>query len=205
MAGCWDKLVWSWDTETREVKKQFSGHLDFVKSVISTRLGGKEVLISGGADNQIIVFDVNSGEKLYVLKGHTRAIQDLAIDPLQWGQDQNTIHLFSAGSEREIRQFLIPPPSQDESNLEPLLHHETSVYKLFFDADGDLWTASADNTAKCLIRDRKWQPDLILEHPDFVRDVIVSERGGWVMTACRDEEVRVWNRAVRSSKPPTFD
>lgn len=198
-AGCWDKLAWSWDAESKQVKKKFEGHSDFVKSVTSAQLGGKTVLISGGADAQIIIFNVESGERLFVLKGHTRAIQDLAIDPLLSDPDQNTIRLFSAGSEREIRQFQIPPPSQDQSDLEPLIQHETSVYKLFFDADADLWTASADKTAKCLIRERKWQPDLILEHPDFVRDVVVYERGGWVVTACRDEELRVWSRAVRSN------
>ena len=26
--------------------------------------------------------------------------------------------------------------------------------------------------------------------------LVVYEQGGWVITACRDEEVRVWNRAV---------
>lgn len=78
-----------------------------------------------------------------------------------------------------------------------LLVHDTSVYKLLFDADGDLWTASADKTAKCLVRDDAWKPNLTLKHPDFVRDVVVHEQGGWVITACRDEEVRVWNRSVR--------
>jgi hypothetical protein len=73
------------------------------------------------------------------------------------------------------------------------------VYRLFFDEDGDLWTASADKFAKCLTRDSGWKPNLALEHPDFVRDVVVYDQGGWVVTACRDEEIRVWNKAVRTS------
>jgi WD40 repeat protein len=199
-AGCWDKLIWSWDAKSKQVKRKFKGHSDFVKSLTSTRLKGQDVLISGGADTKIIVFNVQSGERLFVLNGHTRAIQDLVIDPLLSEQnDANSIRLFSAGSEREIRIFQIPPLNQDQGDLEQLIHHETSVYKLFFDADADLWTASADKTAKCLVRDRNWQPELVLEHPDFVRDVVVYERGGLVVTACRDEEIRVWNRAVRST------
>jgi WD40 repeat protein len=70
------------------------------------------------------------------------------------------------------------------------------VYKLIFDSDGDLWTASADKTAKHLVREDGWKADTTLEHPDFVRDIVVHERGGWVVTACRDEEVRVWNRST---------
>lgn len=80
-----------------------------------------------------------------------------------------------------------------ESLENPILAHETSVYKLRFDADGDLWTASADKTARHLVRSRGWEADTTLLHPDFVRDVVVSERAGLVVTACRDEEVRVWD------------
>ncbi|KAI9870170.1 MAG: hypothetical protein M1830_004570 [Pleopsidium flavum] len=49
---------------------------------------------------------------------------------------------------------------------------------------------------KCLSRERGWKADTVLKHPDFVRDVVVDDRGGWVITGCRDEEVRVWNRAT---------
>lgn len=35
----------------------------------------------------------------------------------------------------------------------------------------------------------------MLPHPDFVRDIVVDVDGGWVVTACRDEEVRVWDAA----------
>ena len=84
----------------------------------------------------------------------------------------------------------------------PVIEHETSVYRLLFDADDDLWTASADGTVKCLVRERGWKAETTLTHPDFVRDVVVDERGGWIVTVCRDEEVRVWNRAVCFTRNP---
>ncbi|KAJ5127159.1 hypothetical protein N7448_007938 [Penicillium atrosanguineum] len=180
-AGCWDKAVWSWDVA--------SGHNDFVKSVVSVRLHGEDLLISGSADAQILVFKIASGERIETFKDHARGIQDLAFDP---EMDDQPV-LFSAGSDREIRQFKIFGGGEP---LDPLLPHETSVYKMFFDNDGDLWTASADKTAKCLVRADGWKANLTLEHPDFVRDIVVYETGGWVVTACRDEEVRVWNRST---------
>lgn len=183
--------------QSRHPKQKYEGHSDFVKSVTCARLRGKDILISGGADAQIIVFDISSGERLFVLKGHTRGIQDLAVDPVSVEADGSRIALFSAGSDREIRQFEIPYNVNQSSNSSPLIAHETSVYKLFFDADGDLWTASADKTAKCLVRENNWKPDLTLEHPDYVKDIVVYEQGGWAITACRDEEIRVWNKAVR--------
>jgi WD40 repeat protein len=41
---------------------------------------------------------------------------------------------------------------------------------------------------------RDWEEDSRFEHPDFVRDVAVDEDGGWIITACRDEDVRIWER-----------
>ncbi|KAJ5561826.1 hypothetical protein N7535_003711 [Penicillium sp. DV-2018c] len=189
-AGCWDKNVWSWDTATGQPRQKYEGHADFVRSVTSARVRGDDLIISGGADAQVLVFKIASGERLETFKGHARGIQDLVLDP---ESEEAQPVVFSAGSDREIRRFNILGGG---SITDPLLPHETSVYKLFFDNDGDLWTASADKTAKCLVRADGWKANLTLEHPDFVRDVVVHEAGGWVVTACRDEEVRVWNRST---------
>lgn len=172
-----------------EARQKYEGHTDFVRSVVSARIRGEDLLISGGADAQVIVFNIASGQKVETFKDHARGIQDLVFDPEL--EDSEAV-VFSAGSDREIRQFKI----FGGAVAEPLLPHDTSVYKLFFDRDGDLWTASADKTAKCLVREDSWKANLSLEHPDFVRDIVVHEPGGWVVTACRDEEVRVWSRSV---------
>ncbi|KAJ5180667.1 hypothetical protein N7492_003877 [Penicillium capsulatum] len=189
-AGCWDKTVWSWDVASAQPGLRYEGHTDFVRSVTTARLHGEDLLTTGGADAQVLVFNIATGQRTQTFKGHARGIQDLVIDPEL--EDSEAV-VFSAGSDREIRQFKI---SGGGDSIEPLLPHETSVYKLFFDRDGDLWTASADKTAKSLVRVDGWKANLTLEHPDFVRDIVVYETGGWVVTACRDEEVRVWNRST---------
>ncbi|PYI08688.1 WD repeat protein [Aspergillus sclerotiicarbonarius CBS 121057] len=195
-AGCWDKTVWSWDMASKEPRLRYEGHTDFVRSVVSARLHGQDVLVSGGADAQILVFDIATGQRLSVMKGHAKGIQDLALDPLSLDSDSAELVVFSAGSDREIRHFDLSTGSKDVTGTDALLAHDTNVYKLFFDADADLWTASADKTSKCLVREDGWKPNLTLAHPDYVRDVVVYEQGGWVVTACRDEEVRVWNRST---------
>ncbi|KAF1844955.1 WD domain-containing protein [Cucurbitaria berberidis CBS 394.84] len=193
-AGCWDKSIWSWTLSTRKPGKRFQGHSDFVKDVIAFTLQGKEVLVSASQDASMIVWDVATGEKLRTIKGHTRGILALAIDPADYEPNKASVTLFSAGSDREIRRWTIGLSSAVEIQPSPLIAHETSVDALHFDSDGDLWTASADKTAKCLSRGREWEEDSAFEHPDFVRDVAVDEDGGWVITACRDEEVRVWDK-----------
>jgi WD40 repeat protein len=168
--------------------------------VLVFSLQGKEILVSGSADATIIVWDVATGQKLHTLKGHTRGILTLALDPADYQANKDSVTILSAGSDREVRLWNISLTSaseiEDSSDApSPIVAHETSIDSLFFDSDGDLWTASADKSTKCLSRGRKWDEDTTLEHPDFVRDVVVDEDGGWVVTACRDEEVRVWDKS----------
>lgn len=196
-AGCWDKSIWSWHTATRAARRKYTAHTDFVKTVRCVRIGADDLLISAGADACIIVWNAATGAKLHTLKGHTRGVQDLRVDPVTDAPEALAVTIFSAGSDREIRRWRVGGALAGEIDGSlPIIAHETSVYRLLFDADDDLWTASADGTVKCLVRDRGWTAETTLTHPDFVRDVVVDERGGWVVTACRDEEVRVWNRAV---------
>lgn len=211
-AGCWDKLIWSWDVPSARFKKPFPGHTDFVKTVmtIPAKLSPtkSELLVSGGADSEIIFWDIESGKRLNVLKGHSRGIQAIILDPMAVptsSKDSAAPLLWSASSSREIRPCIIAANSTPSEQLDllrsvslgdALLQHNTSVYRLCFDEDGDMWTASADNTAQHLVRSQGWTSDTTLTHPDFVNDIAINETGGWVITACRDEEVRVWDRAV---------
>lgn len=135
------------------------------------------------------------GNKLHVLKGHTRGILALTLDFADYRVDRESATVFSAGSDREIRRWNIGFATASEAESSPIIAHETSIDAIHFDSDGDLWTASADKSAKCLSRGRNWEEDSAFEHPDFVRDVAVDEDGGWVITACRDEEVRVWEKS----------
>ena len=189
-AGSWDKTIWSWNTSTRQPLTRYKGHVDFVKSVLNTRVNGQDILISGAADAEVLIWDVSTGKRLHILKGHTRGVNCLILDPLE------PSNFFTASSDREIRQCRLSPALDKLTLSEAIIAHETGIYGAFFDEDGDLWTASADKTVKCLVRANQWKAETSLDHPDFVRDVAVHEQGGWVVTACRDEEVRVWDRAV---------
>jgi WD40 repeat protein len=132
----------------------------------------------------------------------------LAIDPITHSPDSEYFLLVSASSDPEVRRWHISLKPGDVYELsEYIVPHETSIYALRFDepppgeeAYGpfddykcNIWTASADKTAKHLVRIRGWEADTVLQHSDFVRDVIFSPATGLVVTACRDEEVRVWD------------
>ena len=229
-AGCWDKSVWSFDRDTRQPGIKFSGHTDFVKAVVAGRLGGQDVLLSGGADKKIIVWDVASGKRLHTLQdsGPTvsdrqsmLAVQDLAIDPVATTADE--ILLVSASSDPHIRRWrvrldgweqVVESESEGETKTasKSLLAHETTVYKVVFDdsnysGDGDddeevdLWTSSADGTAKCLSRMHGFKHNAsgegnTYQHGNHARTVAVTD--AWVVTAGRDEDLQFWDRAGSS-------
>ena len=205
--GSWDKNIWSWDVESAQPRRKYSGHSDFVKAVLCAHLSGKPILISGGADKKIMVWDVETGRRLHTLQDPTTtmlAVQHLAIDPI--ASKPEDLVLVSASSDPHIRRWRISLDSyeqltetfHDRPNTERLniSEHDTSVYKLVFDLDSeevDLWTASADGTAKCLSRTQNFVTEDTLQHGDYVQAVLPTEQ--WIFTAGRDENVKVWDRA----------
>ncbi|KAI1826879.1 WD40-repeat-containing domain protein [Xylaria intraflava] len=206
-AGSWDKHIWSWDRETKAPGRKYSGHTDFVKAVTCVKIGSKDCLISGGADKKIIVWDIATGSRIHVIQDQVvsmMSIQALVIDPLE--STPETAVLVSASSDPHIRRWRITDsaveqiqeasPSEPNSLRHTILEHDTTVYKLLFDTEGeevDLWTSSGDGTAKCLSRQKGFTTEDIIKHGGHVRAVAVTDQ--WVITAGRDEDVKVWDRA----------
>ncbi|KAI1765837.1 WD40 repeat-like protein [Hypoxylon sp. FL1150] len=206
-AGSWDKDIWSWDLSSKVLSRKYSGHSDFVKAVVTTKLSGKDILISGGADKKIMVWDIETGSRLHVLQDQAvsmMAVQDLVVDPVQSGPDETI--LVSASSDPHIRRWRIrldgfeqlkeTSPDEPSAARHAILEHDTTVYKVVFDSESeevDLWTSSGDGTAKCLSRIKGFATDDSFQHGDHVRAVAVTEQ--WIVTAGRDEDVKVWDRS----------
>lgn len=199
-AGGWDKTITRFDLSHREgsaaprsTQNTFKAHMDFVKCLLIAQTPDKQlVLLSGGADGDVNIWTFE-GRRLACLRPQSRGVECIVLDPMSTPEEPR---IFFATSQREIYSFVLPALADINASLQisvPIIQHETSVYKIEFDDDGDMWTASADKTAKRLVRENNFVADTILGHPDFVRDIVVSGRSGLAVTACRDEEVRVWN------------
>ena len=201
-AGSWDKSIWSWSSTTCTLIRRYFGHSDFINALLWTSIAGTSMLISGSSDANINIWNADTGERLHTLRGHTRGVLDLAIDPTTFPSshtENNSTVVFSAGTDRTIRRWYINENATSARAIDsekPIIQHETSVYCLRFDVDDDLWTASADGTTKCLSRAQSWQADTSLTHGDYVRSVAVDETGGWIATAGRDENVKIWDKAT---------
>lgn len=225
-AGSWDKSIHSWHAHTRAPHRIYNnGHTDFVKALVTARLPSSStsqtsVLVSSGADARIIIWGIATGEKLHVLRPNANpggAVLGLAIPPpniVPWTDESQKDHndaapitLFTIHTLPSIRRFsltLHPTASLVEiAPDKPIMVHETSVYGIHFDGDGDLWTASADGDVTCLAREKDWQvvEMRIKVGGGWVRGVAVDHEGGWVISVGRDEEVRVWDRGVSFPAP----
>lgn len=199
--------VWSWDLASKTPGRKYIGHSDFVKAVVCATVGGKDLLISGGADKKMIVWDIASGARLHTLKDdmvNMMSIQDLVIDHASSSQDE--VSLISASSDPHIRRWKIRldgweqaaecSPDAPGSDRRTILEHETTVYKLVLDHDSDevdLWTSSGDGTVKCLSRIKDFTCDDSFHHGGHVRAVAVTDQ--WVITAGRDEDIKFWDRS----------
>lgn len=111
------------------------------------------------------------------------------------------VSIFTANTLPPIRRFSIKGSSQplnltleEISPHSPITVHETSVYALEFDGDGDLWTGSADGDVTRLDRDKDWAVGMRIKTGRCVRGVAVDNEGGWIVSVGRDEEVRIWDR-----------
>ena len=238
-AGCWDKNLWQFPPDDSPTKSTgspvlYAGHTDFVKCVLIVPLADStSLLISGGADGLIMFWSprtsstvpTNISRPLHTINPVSRSIESLALDPYS---DPSSPTVYFSTSTQLISSFSLPSSldpisalkSTTTASLEsslPLFIHDTSVYQLHFDHNADLWSCSADKTAKHCPRNSLdiepshlspsshqpatfEGPDTTLQHPDFVRSILTTDPStcGYfhAITACRDENVRVWNAST---------
>lgn len=153
-----------------------------------------------------MVWDMATGSRIHVLQDPVTsmlAVQSLAIDPIMSSSEE--IVIVSAGSDPQIRRWKVrldgweqlvdAEPGKPTVERRALLVHETGVYKVMFDHNGDeidLWTASGDGTVKCLERGRGFTADQVVAHADHVRAVALTDQ--LIITAGRDEDLKFWDK-----------
>jgi WD40 repeat protein len=116
------------------------GHTDYVKSLAFNP--GLEMLLSGSTDASLKVWLHKTSTKptlLHTLKGHSRGVEDIAIDWSASTEEKMTV--YTASSDRTIRKWNISATKASEDG-DPLIIHETSVYAIKVDQD-DIWTCTS--------------------------------------------------------------
>ena len=115
------------------------GHQGTVTSVAVARAGGKDVVVSGGADNTIRVFDLGSGKPLAVLEGHQNIVTSVAVAHVG-GKDV----VVSGGADGIVRVVTLAPKRFEVLRKLCIVHNTGSAVALQPDgARGDLLVSAS--------------------------------------------------------------
>jgi WD40 repeat protein len=169
LAGRADGTVHSWALGERgpRERRPWKGHTDWVRALVTTHVGDREVAVSAGDDGTIRVWDPRTGQSIgEPFEGHTGWIRTLAVAHLDEGpmvvsgSDDGTIRVWDlvsgtpfgepfVGHRREIRALAVATDRADR----PLV-----------------LTGSSDGTA------RAWH----LDDGTPVGEAFSGHRGSWV-------------------------
>ncbi|KDR81442.1 hypothetical protein GALMADRAFT_134881 [Galerina marginata CBS 339.88] len=182
ITGSWDNSIRLWDTVTKEqISCTPNAHADFVKSfhVFPTL----RLLVSGSSDKIVRFWDISQPESpdplrnIGSISSHTRPVECLDGQPLS---DHSAI-LFTGDTMGIIKAWDLQKDSGPSARWTAALkdtidHHRTRINELIY-ANGELWTASADDTVRVLpdkLPDstEKTKAPKPLTHPVAVRAIL---------------------------------
>ncbi|MBW4623355.1 MAG: hypothetical protein KME17_28860 [Cyanosarcina radialis HA8281-LM2] len=188
-----DHTVKLWDAKTGECLQTFTGHLTWVWSVafsphsplppLGEGLGVREILASGSGDQSVKLWDIDTGECLKTLTGHTNRVYTVAFSPdgktLASGSFDRTIALWDVDS---------------GDRLKTLTGHSQGVFSVAFSPDGKtLASGSLDHTVKLWdVRTGECLKTLT-GHTSEARSVHWSPDGKTVVSGSQDQTVRLWD------------
>ncbi|KAI1299028.1 WD40 repeat-containing protein [Xylaria venustula] len=144
-------------------------------------------LATGSDDYTIKIWDWDAGDLERTIKGHTRAVLDVA-----YGGPRGNILLASCGSDLTIKLW---DPSNEYKNIRTLPGHDHSVSALRFipGSANLLVSASRDQTLKIWDVITGFCLRTLRGHAGWVRDVFPTFDGRYLLSAGDDMTARLWD------------
>jgi len=121
------------DVVKDKVLMDFGGHNDLISSLMLLELDDNKLLISGSRDKDIRVWNLETGECISVLKGHTGGVLDVTAT-------EN--HIISCSEDTTIKIWNL----EDSSLLHTLTGHKRKVSKVEMLSDTQVLSAAWDHT-----------------------------------------------------------
>ncbi|KAI0336384.1 WD40 repeat-like protein [Cubamyces sp. BRFM 1775] len=152
ITGSWDQTIRVWDVETKELISTTSAHSDFVKALLV--IPSLRLLVSSGSDKIVRFWDLSTvadGQPLTSvgsLTDHTRPVESLDAR----ATSATSAVLYTADTMGVIKVWDVKkddgtPPRWQSTLVEELKHHRTRVNDMVH-GNGQLWTASTDETVQ---------------------------------------------------------
>lgn len=201
-----------------------TGHSSWVAAVSFSPDG--RILASGGWDNAIKLWDVNTGRELLTLTGHAGAVTCIAFSAngkiLASGSMDKTVKLWDVATAKESRMLSghtgvvqTVSFSRDEKTLLSITQNGTAKrwdvisgkeletiaeYKnpTLLSPDGKSFATTSDNTIELWDLESRKRLQTFNGHAELVSSVVFSADGKTLASSSRDKTVKLWN--IQSGK-----
>lgn len=181
-----DRSIRVYDVATGKESLLIEDHADWVMCV-AWSADGKQ-LVSGSRDKTVKIFDAEKGESVTTYPGHGETVLGVAFAP-----DGKSV--LSSGADKKIHVW----NPGDAKQIATITGFTGEIYRVAI-VDGDIWSCSADKTARRhQLSDRKLTGEF-KGHADYVFSLSVNPKTKRLATGGFDGEVRVWN--VEDLKAP---
>ncbi|KAK7023908.1 Argonaute-like protein [Favolaschia claudopus] len=176
ITASWDKTIKLWNTDTKALISSTEAHSDFVKCLFV--IPSLRLLISGSSDKIVRFWDLSNAHtgqaltSMGSISAHTRPIS--CIDGVS--SSESSAVLYTADSMGIIKVWDLMKESGEGARWKSVLkaelnHHRTGINELRF-GGGQLWTASADDTAQILDPSAANKLPVSITHPTAVRCIL---------------------------------
>ena len=180
-----DRTVRVFELATGEQIQSIENHSDWVTAV--TWSPDSTLLASGSRDRNAKVFELESGQLRTSYSGHGNPVFGIIFHP-------DGKQLLSAGGDNKVHVWNL----EDAKKTAEIAGYSGSVFKLLL-SNGQIFTASADKSAKQHQLDNREQKHVFGDHSDWVYSLAVDSENQRLATGCYDGQVRIWNLADGSA------
>ncbi len=187
--SCRDNVARVWDLTTDETVVEVevlppSIMWDFVHNWAVALDPSGQILVTGGHDGAIKLWDVRTGEFQRALRGHTCRVRALAFSP-------DGKQLASTSDDQTIRLW----DYETGTVSAKLLGHEEGVFGVTYSPDGrQLASTAGDKTVRIWDLGDRAQVDRIFGHENLgISALDVSSDGTRIISAGEDAMIRLWD------------
>lgn len=161
-----------------------TGHTSWVMAVAISP--NKQVIASGGLDDQINVWSSQTGELLHSLPGHTKAVNCLTISP-------DGLILVSGSDDEKIKLWNI----HSATLIQTLTEHSRDVNAVAISPDGQILVSGGDDRTIKLWRLKNGSPiRTLFASAGMIKAIAIHPKGVLIATGGLDNQIRLWKLAT---------